>query len=181
MGCSRHQVGLFLHAHGQLTGVRRWFVESHLRGCSVCRSRWARWAVEKDNLRRAFFPLAPGVAGETGMAEAVAARIRAERALRPPASSRLHSPVTLSARLALAVVAAVLALGMTAFAAYWQWPATPSPTSCPTGVAAPQVPATPAALKPAASSPCGVPQPAPTPIPSAPPPAACAGPEGAAQ
>jgi anti-sigma factor RsiW len=115
MSCSRYERTLFLHAHGQLSGPRRWIIESHLHACSICRSRWARWCVEKDHFSRAFTPLPTEQPGSGSLADLVAARIRAERTLSDvPAVPR--SGPDLGARLMLSLItgAALLVLAVSA-------------------------------------------------------------------
>ena len=130
MSCSRYETSIFLHAHNQLTGARRWLAESHLHACPVCRARWAQWSVERDQLRRAFSPLPPDPAHLGGVTASVAARIRVERptpaAAPTPRAARSGAP-TQKLAVALAVLA-LLAAGISAFASFWQ----PPPAACPT-------------------------------------------------
>ena len=130
MSCSRYETSIFLHAHHQLTGVRRWLAESHLHACPVCRARWAQWSVERDQLRRAFSPLPPDPAHLGGVTASVAARIRVERptpaAAPTPRAARSGAP-TQKLAVALAVLA-LLAAGISAFASFWQPPPAPCPT-----------------------------------------------------
>jgi anti-sigma factor RsiW len=119
MSCPRLEQSVFLHAHGQLDGAKGWLVETHLQHCAMCRARWAQWTVERDQLRRAFAPLPADPAGLTGLTVAVGARIRTERAF----PEDLPSPARPRFSLGLAGVAlavALLAVGISALAAYWQ-------------------------------------------------------------
>lgn len=116
MKCSRHEMSVFLHAHGQLQGIRRLLLESHLENCDTCRARWARWAVEKDKLRRALAPLPILDRRGRVMMDGVGAGIRLER----PARGEAAAGQTIKRRLVLVVLAAALALCASALAAYWQ-------------------------------------------------------------
>jgi anti-sigma factor RsiW len=127
MSCSRHETGLFLHAHNQLGGVRRWVVESHIHACPVCRARWAQWTVERDRLRRAFSPMPPDPYQGGGVSASVAARIRVERPAVAEAGTGLATPLSPRAVLLVAAVIAMLAVGVSALAAYWR----PAPPPCP--------------------------------------------------
>lgn len=120
MSCPRLEQRVFLHAHGQLSGVESWLVESHLHRCTVCRAQWAQWTVERDRLRRSFSPLPADPVGLTGLSAAVGARIRTERPLpADPAARPLQRPLS-RATLAVSVAVALLAVGISALAAFWQ-------------------------------------------------------------
>lgn len=125
MSCARYETSIFLHAHNQLSGVRRWLAESHIHSCPVCRARWAQWSVERDRLRRAFSPLPPDPTHLGGVTASVAARIRVERptvVAAPRTSAAGRGVNTQKVVVALAVVA-ILAAGISAFASFWEAPA----------------------------------------------------------
>jgi anti-sigma factor RsiW len=139
MSCPRLEQSVFLHAHGQLNGVQSWLVESHLQHCTVCRARWAQWTVERDRLRRAFAPLPADPVGLTGLSAAVGARIRTERAFPEETSSRPRRPGLSRAPVAVALAVTLLAVAISALAAFWQpvvehchppgWKPEPTPVS----------------------------------------------------
>lgn len=135
MSCPRLEQSVFLHAHGQLPGIRGWLVESHLQRCTVCRARWAQWTVERDQLRRALAPMPAAPVGLTGLTAAVGARIRTERPL--PEETRPARPTPVAVAFALTVTS--LAVGISALAAFWQ----PAGDHCapPTQLQAPVLPA----------------------------------------
>ena len=126
MTCSRHEHSLFLHAHGQLGGVRRWLLESHLQNCDTCRARWARCVVEKDALRRALAPMPELDSPARSLMDTVSSRIRVER--REPGIALSSTLALGGARrssaspprrvLATAVAVAALAIAIAALAAY---------------------------------------------------------------
>jgi anti-sigma factor RsiW len=136
MSCPRLEQSVFLHAHGQLPGIRGWMVESHLQRCTVCRARWAQWTVERDQFRRALAPMPADPVGFTGLTAAVGARIRAERAV-PVETPAPPRPAP--AMVAFALTTVSLAVGISAFAAFWQ----PSGDHCasPAQLQAPVLPA----------------------------------------
>jgi anti-sigma factor RsiW len=122
MSCSHHETGVFLHAHNQLSGLRRWLVESHIHACPVCRARWAQWTVERDRLRRAFSPLPPDPSHLGGVTASVAARIRVERPSFEETPRAIGTGTPLRSLALVAVVVAILAAGISALAAYWPPP-----------------------------------------------------------
>lgn len=127
MTCSRHEHSLFLHAHGQLSGMKRWFLESHLQSCDMCRARWARCVVEKDALRRALAPVYELDSPARSLMDDVSSRIRVERqdpGFAPLAAlalggGRLSSAPHPRRALLMAVAVAALAIALSALAAYW--------------------------------------------------------------
>lgn len=139
MSCPRLEQSVFLHAHGQLNGVQSWLVEAHLQQCPVCRARWAQWTVERDRLRRAFSPLPADPVGLTGLSAAVGARIRTERALPEDTAGRTPQPALSRTTVAVSLAVALLAIGISALAAFWQpvaeychppgWKPEPTPAS----------------------------------------------------
>ena len=149
MSCHRHEPSLFLLAHGQLTGIQRWYLESHLRRCPACREQWAQWVVEKDRLRRAFSPMPVQAAQPGDLMVSVGARIRGEA--RPQLLDK-PEPVPYTPRrwAVLAVAAATLALAVAAMASYLA-PKFMSPSCPPTQQINPAVAPLPppAKLKPA--------------------------------
>lgn len=120
MSCPRLEQRVFLHAHGQLGGVQGWLVEAHLQHCTVCRAQWAQWTVERDRLRRAFSPLPAEPANLTGLSAAVGARIRAEGPLPQDRTAHpLRRPLSRTT-LTMALAVALLAVAISALAAFWQ-------------------------------------------------------------
>jgi anti-sigma factor RsiW len=125
MTCGRHEPMLLLHAHGQLQGYRRRWLDAHLHECSVCRGRWARWVVERDVLRRSLSAEPDIDRGATRLMDAVASRIRSES----PRSENyipqrrplawLHELLPLAGT--AAVILSVSAL-VSAMAAFWEPP-----------------------------------------------------------
>jgi anti-sigma factor RsiW len=115
MTCRAHEKTLLLGAHGQLDGVRRLWLEAHLRGCPDCRELWARWVMERDAMRHALAPPDLDPNAERLMT-AVAVRIRTEPregAFAPaPAHAGPRSLVRLLALAALVVVLATAAAAM---------------------------------------------------------------------
>lgn len=113
MKCTRYEPSLLLHAHGQLSGVERLWIEAHLQGCPPCRIKWARFAAEKERLRQHLHP----VPAENGrLVELVGARIRREGRALAPARGSGGNPGQV---LALAILAALLAVALSALAAFW--------------------------------------------------------------
>src|SRR5437773_8728698 len=118
MNCTRLKESLFLHAHEELVGVPRLLVEQHLKRCPACRAKWSQWNQERSQWRRALAAEVElnGSAGR--VRDAVASRIRAEPRARvqagmPPAGRQLAHR-----RAALALLALLLALMTSAFAAF---------------------------------------------------------------
>jgi len=120
MSCPRLEQSVFLYAHGQLGGAKGWLVESHLQRCTVCRAQWAQWTVERDQLRRAFAPLPADPVGLTGLSAAVGARIRTERALPEEVAGHTRPRHLSRNAVAISLAVALLALGISALAAFWQ-------------------------------------------------------------
>ncbi len=77
MSCLHSEHDLCLHAHGELSGLRRWRMESRLRACASCRTELARWTVEKDALQRGLGAAHRGRASDRVL-DTVSALIRLE-------------------------------------------------------------------------------------------------------
>jgi anti-sigma factor RsiW len=119
MMCQRREPAVFLHAHGQLNGLSRLLVERHLETCDSCRAKWARWVTEKDGLRRALAPPPLDYGDTQRMVELVGDQIRMDsRTPGSPAPAKA-TPRPKRRMAELAVVAAILALTVSAMAAFW--------------------------------------------------------------
>jgi anti-sigma factor RsiW len=118
MNCTRLKESLFLHAHEELGGVPRLLVEHHLRRCPACRAKWSQWNQERSQWRRALAAEVElnGSAGR--VRDAVASRIRAEPRERPQAAARRTGRQVAQRRAALVLLALLLALMTSAFAAF---------------------------------------------------------------
>ena len=118
MSCRALEQVLLLRAHGQLGGVRRVWLDSHLRHCPACRELWARYVLEKDAMRRALTPPAEVDASAERLMTAVAVRIRTEpRETLPSTAASFSFPRKPSRLLALGVLVLLLACGAAALAA----------------------------------------------------------------
>jgi hypothetical protein len=120
MSCKRWEQSIFLHAHGQLTGPKRVLVESHIQSCGTCRTRWARWVVERDQLRRNLAPLPQAGWEMHRSVDSVGARIRAEgRTGTPSGTPRQAAAAGPRRGLVLVCAAILLGVALSAAAALW--------------------------------------------------------------
>jgi anti-sigma factor RsiW len=159
MNCTRHEMHLLLHAHGQLGPVTRLLVEAHLEGCDRCRAKWARLTVERDSLRRTLSPLPMLEASDRRLMQSVGFGIRLEP--REPREGPFAGVSPLTQRILVLVVAAILAIGASALAAFWE----PPTRSCRPGAPMQVTPAvSPAPVTPAAAPGRATPAAAPAPV-----------------
>jgi len=127
MTCSQLDLSLLLHAHEQPGGAPKLFLEAHLKRCPHCRERWARWTLERNAMRHALAPLGEDAGAAERLRTAVAIRIRTEPreaplALSPP-SGRGRSR---AGRGVLLLAAMLLAIAVSALAAFWDPSVLPS-------------------------------------------------------
>jgi len=118
MNCTRLKESLFLHAHEELGGVPRFLVEHHLKHCPACRAKWSQWNQERSQWRRALAAEVElnGSAGR--VRDAVASRIRAEPRARAQTRLRPAGRPLAYRRTALVLLALLLALTTSTFAAF---------------------------------------------------------------
>lgn len=119
MNCRAFEQLLLLRAHGQLGGVRRFWLDAHVRNCTSCREKWASWVLEKDAMRQALAPPPKQDPTAEQLRTAVAIRIRTEPRDAFPRTALASPPRNKPVRLlAVAVLVLALAGAVAALAAY---------------------------------------------------------------
>jgi anti-sigma factor RsiW len=115
MICFRIKESVFMHAHGELRGLPRVMVEYHLSRCPACRAQHHHWAAEGAQWRAALVAQ-PGLNGSAAsVRQAISQRIRSDNSRSAPTPRALSAP---SRKLTLIVIGALLALAISAFAAF---------------------------------------------------------------